>query len=96
VWLVAEVFYRLTGREGLGLGDGKLLALVGALLGWQGVALATFLGAVQGVLVTVPMRALRRQKVMGVELPFGPFLALGAVEALFFGHFLWALLLPEM
>src|SRR5205085_5319876 len=36
-WAIGELYFRLTGREGLGLGDSKLLALVGALLGWRGV-----------------------------------------------------------
>jgi leader peptidase (prepilin peptidase)/N-methyltransferase len=83
VWCLAEAFYRITGREGLGLGDGKLLALVAALLGWQALWACLFLGAVQGLLVTVPARLASRRKVMGVEIPFGPFLALGAVEYLF-------------
>jgi len=83
VWAVAEVFYRLTKREGLGLGDGKLLALVGAFLGWQALPVTLFLAALQGLLVVVPVRALARQRVLGVEVPFGPFLALGALEYLF-------------
>jgi leader peptidase (prepilin peptidase)/N-methyltransferase len=95
VWGVAEAFYRLTGREGLGLGDGKLLAVIGALQGWQVLPLVLFAGALQGLLVAVPLRALRRQKVLGVEIPFGPFLALGAVETLFFGPAALRLLFPD-
>ena len=94
VWLVAEIFYRLTKREGLGLGDGKLLALVAALLGFQALPFVLFLGALQGLLVAVPMRLLRRQQLLGVEIPFGPFLAAGAVETLFLGKWLWSLLVP--
>jgi leader peptidase (prepilin peptidase)/N-methyltransferase len=85
VWTVAEVFYRLTGREGLGLGDGKLLAMVGALLGWQSLIVTLFLGSVQGLVLMVPRRLKSGGKVMGVEIPFGPFLALAAAEYLFFG-----------
>lgn len=53
VWLIAEVFYRLTGREGMGLGDGKLLAVVGALLGWRGVLVALFGGSLVGAVLGV-------------------------------------------
>src|SRR5262249_2819174 len=94
VWLVAEVFYRLTGREGLGLGDGKLLALVAALLGWQVLPPVLFLGAIQGLRVAVPLRLARRQRLLGAEIPFGPFLAMGAVEMLFLNQWLWTTLWP--
>ena len=92
VWLLAEAFQRLTGREGLGLGDGKLLAMVAALLGWQALPFTLFLGALQGLLVTVPRRILTREKLLGVEIPFGPFLALAAAEYLFLAPTLWSLL----
>jgi leader peptidase (prepilin peptidase)/N-methyltransferase len=94
VFGLAELWFRLTRREGIGLGDGKLLALIAAFLGWQVLPLVLLLGALQGLLVAVPLRLLRRQKLMGVEIPFGPFLALGGVEMLFFGRRLMALLFP--
>lgn len=52
-WLIGEVYYRVTGREGLGLGDGMLLAVVGALLGWQGVVVALFGGSVVGSVIGI-------------------------------------------
>lgn len=61
VWLIAWVYYLLTGREGMGMGDGKLLAVVGALLGWPGVVVALFggslVGSVLSVLMILAMRA---------------------------------------
>ena len=94
VWLVAEVYYRLRKREGLGLGDGKLLALVGALLGWRGVVVALFLGSMLGAVIGIAAIAARRKAGPGdgedadqplryVELPFGPFLAAAALLYLF-------------
>src|SRR5207244_10791327 len=47
-WTIGEVYWLVTGREGLGLGDGTLLAVVGALLGWRGVGASLFGGAVLG------------------------------------------------
>jgi leader peptidase (prepilin peptidase) / N-methyltransferase len=62
-WLIGEIYFRVTRREGLGLGDGMLLALVGALLGWQGVLVALFggsmIGSVIGISALVIGRAAR-------------------------------------
>ena len=52
-WAIAEIYYRITHREGLGLGDGMLLALVGALLGWRGVLVALFGGSVIGSVIGI-------------------------------------------
>jgi len=60
-WAIGELYYRITGREGLGLGDGMLLAVVGALLGWHGVLVSLFggstIGAVIGITAVVLARA---------------------------------------
>jgi leader peptidase (prepilin peptidase)/N-methyltransferase len=60
-WAIGEIYYRITHREGLGLGDGMLLALVGALLGWRGVLVALFggsmIGSVIGITALVVARA---------------------------------------
>lgn len=60
VWLIAEVYYRITGREGMGLGDGKLLAVIGALLGWRGVVVALFGGSLVGSVLGVAALLLAR------------------------------------
>ncbi|MEO8702446.1 MAG: A24 family peptidase, partial [Kofleriaceae bacterium] len=61
-WLVGEIYYRLRGREGLGLGDGMLLAVVGALFGWRGVLVSLFGGSVVGsVIGVVGLLAARRR-----------------------------------
>jgi leader peptidase (prepilin peptidase) / N-methyltransferase len=61
VRLVADGYYYLTGREGLGLGDGKLLAMMGALLGWRAIPAIVFLSSVVGILVSVPVLLARRR-----------------------------------
>lgn len=62
VRLVADGYYYLTGREGLGLGDGKLLAMMGALLGWRALPAIVFLSSVVGILVSVPVLLAQRKK----------------------------------
>jgi len=76
-WLVRAGYYRLRGREGLGFGDVKLMAGLGAWLGWQSLASVVLLAAIAGLLVMLPV-ALRRGEAAGLRLPFGAYLALGA------------------
>ena len=87
-WLIGELYFRIRKREGLGLGDAKLLAVVGALLGWKGVLATLFGGSVLGTVLTlVGMLAASKsedgQSRMTAELAFGPFLAAAAVFYLF-------------
>jgi leader peptidase (prepilin peptidase)/N-methyltransferase len=96
VRLLSDGYYWLTKREGLGYGDGKLLALIGALLGWRAVLFSLFGGSLLGTLVALPVLAIARHRAPGpeevsfrhVELPFGPFLAAAAVAYLFLGEVL--------
>ncbi len=59
-WLIGEIYYRVTKREGLGLGDSMLLAVIGALLGWRGVVVALFGGSVIGSVLGITVLLLRR------------------------------------
>ena len=80
--LLINVWYWLREEEGMGLGDVNLLALIGAFLGWQGVLLALFGGALAGALVGLSLLATRKLELTS-KLPFGTFLAVGALVALF-------------
>jgi leader peptidase (prepilin peptidase)/N-methyltransferase len=77
---IAEAYYRLRGQEGLGMGDVKLLAMIGAFLGWKLVLLtlifASFTGSLAGGLLIASGRGS-----MKYALPFGTFLAVGALFA---------------
>ncbi len=81
LWLVAIVGARLFGQDAMGGGDIKMMALIGAFLGWQGMLLTLFLGAVLGVLVFLPFKVAGREKLV----PFGVFLAMGAAAAWLIG-----------
>lgn len=98
VRLIADGYYYLTGREGLGYGDGKLLAVIGALLGWQAVVASLFLGSLLGTAISVPLLLAARRRgpdptvkddapddpsLRHVEVPFGPFLVLGAIAYIY-------------
>ena len=59
-WLIGEIYFRIKKREGLGLGDGMLLAVVGALLGWKGVVVSLFGGSVVGSVIGITVLLLQR------------------------------------
>jgi leader peptidase (prepilin peptidase)/N-methyltransferase len=122
IWLVANVYLLLTGRDGMGYGDGKLLAIIGALMGWPAVVFALFIGSLVGSVVGIPVALVMRRRDRGeveseqaaegaageaaraatdeaaaeaaaeaeaepslrhMPLPFGPFLAVGALAYVF-------------
>jgi leader peptidase (prepilin peptidase)/N-methyltransferase len=84
LWLVREVYYRLRHVEGMGLGDVKMMLMVGAFLGWQLTLLTIFIGSLLGSLVGV-MLILVRGGSMKMQVPFGVFLGPAAIIALFVG-----------
>ena len=71
-------------KEAMGLGDVKLMAMVGAFIGWRLVLLGIFLGSFFGSVVGVALIALGKAD-MQTKVPFGPYLALGALVSLFYG-----------
>ncbi len=87
LYLVAVVYEFLTKKEGMGGGDVKLLAMIGAFLGWQSVLPIIFLSSLFGSLVGVPLMLIRRSDTK-LAIPFGPFLALGALIYLLWGRYL--------
>ncbi|MCF8049835.1 MAG: prepilin peptidase [Desulfobacterales bacterium] len=92
--LIAWGYSALTGKEGMGGGDIKLLAMIGAFVGWQGVLFTVFVSSAVGTAVGLAMM-LRAKKGMKMALPFGPFLAVGAITYLFFGPELIVLYLRQ-
>ena len=80
--LLINFWYWIRQEEGMGLGDVNLMALIGAFLGWKGVVLALFVGALAGALFGLALMAAGRLK-LASKLPFGTFLAIGALIALF-------------
>lgn len=85
LWSIYWLFKIVTGKEGMGYGDFKLLAAIGAWFGWQllpaVILLSSVLGAVIGIALIVFAKRGRE-----TPMPFGPFLAIGGIAALFFGQ----------
>jgi len=97
---ISDGYYFLTRREGMGYGDGKLLAVIGALAGWQAVVFSLFAGSLMGSVIGITVLVIARRNqppdppsedesetdptpLRHVELPFGPFLVMGAICYLF-------------
>lgn len=81
LWLVGLVGKLVFKEEAMGGGDIKMMAMVGAFLGWQGVLLTIFLGALAGTAIFLPLALVGRKKLV----PFGVFLALGAAVTYLIG-----------
>jgi leader peptidase (prepilin peptidase) / N-methyltransferase len=84
LFLVAWGYQLVTKREGMGGGDIKLLAMIGAFIGWKGVLLTIFIASLTGTLAGMAL-IFRRRGDMKLAVPFGPFLAVGAIAYLFMG-----------
>jgi leader peptidase (prepilin peptidase) / N-methyltransferase len=84
LWLVFHLFRLLTGKEGMGYGDFKLMAALGAWMGWGVLPLVILLSSLVGAIVGLAMLGLRRHTA-GQPLPFGPFIAAAGWIALLFG-----------
>jgi leader peptidase (prepilin peptidase) / N-methyltransferase len=85
LWALAWLSPYLFGKEGMGGGDIKLMAMLGAFLGWKTTLLTIMVGAILGSVIglgLIATKVIRRDD----YVPFGPFLAFGAVVSLFFQH----------
>jgi leader peptidase (prepilin peptidase)/N-methyltransferase len=84
LWLVSEAYFKLRGREGMGLGDVKMMLMVGAFLGAKRTLLTILAGSLLGSVLGIAIIAAKR-KDSDYELPFGTFLGAGALIVVFFG-----------
>jgi len=84
LWSVYWLFKLVTGKEGMGYGDFKLLAAIGAWLGWQMLPVTLLLSSVVGAAIGIAMIVLVKHD-RRIPIPFGPYLAGGGLVALFFG-----------
>ncbi len=85
LYAIAAGYYAVRKEEGMGMGDVKMLAMIGAFLGWQSVLLTLVLASLSGAVIGLALIAVQRGS-MKYALPFGTFLALGALVAMLAGQ----------
>ncbi len=95
LWSVYWLFRFVTGKEGMGFGDFKLLAALGAWMGWQSLPLIVILSSAVGAVLGMAILALRRQG-RSQPLPFGPYLAAAGWIVLLWGDEISALIMPGL
>jgi len=86
LWLMGFVWEKLRGVEAMGLGDVKMMFMVGAYLGWRLAVLTIFIGVFSGSIIGIAMMAKSSKRNMRMMLPFGIFLGIGAIASLLVGH----------
>ena len=92
LWLVFHLFKLVTGKEGMGYGDFKLLAALGAWLGWQSLPLIILLSSAVGAIFGITMILTKLQE-RSQPIPFGPYLAVAGWVAMLYGNQLIAMYL---
>jgi len=85
LWLMGWIWEKLRGVEAMGLGDVKMMFMVGAYLGWRLTILTIFVGVLTGSIIGMFLMVRSGRRNMQMLLPFGIFLGLGAIAALLFG-----------
>jgi leader peptidase (prepilin peptidase)/N-methyltransferase len=95
LWFVFHAYRLIRGKEGMGAGDFKLLAALGAWLGWQLIPSIILLSSAVGAVVGIAL-VVGRKHDRDVPIPFGPYLAGGGIAALFFGEPLTRLWMPPV
>jgi leader peptidase (prepilin peptidase)/N-methyltransferase len=90
LWLIGWIWERLRGVEAMGLGDVKMMLMVGAYLGWRLTVLTLFLGVLTGSITGIMLMFKRGQRNLQMLLPFGIFLGIGSIIALLVGKYLIA------
>jgi leader peptidase (prepilin peptidase)/N-methyltransferase len=93
LWTVYWLFKLVTGKEGMGFGDFKLLAAIGAWLGWKSLPAVILVSAGAGAVIGIILIVLTRRS-RGTPIPFGPYLALGGLVSLIWGDTLRAVYFP--
>ncbi len=88
LWLMGWTWEKLRGIEAMGLGDVKMMFMVGAYLGWRLTILTIFVGVLTGSVIGILLMVRQRERNMQLLLPFGVFLGLGAIASLLFGSHL--------
>ncbi len=92
IWLIIYLYKQIRKKEGMGLGDAKLMAGIGVLFGWQSIPLVLFVAAVLGLLLVMPSLVAKKKNLKS-EIPFGPYIITAGLIYFLFGNILYKIVL---
>ena len=87
IWSIITLYMKIRRKEGMGLGDAKLLAAIGFWFGWYSIPYVIFLSSLSALLIALPS-LINKSKNMSSQIPFGPYLIFGTVVYLFVRNYL--------
>ncbi len=78
IWLIIFFYKKVRNKEGMGLGDAKLMAVVGFWFGWVSIPFTIFISSVVALVLVIPS-LLKKTKDMSAQIPFGPYIIIGCI-----------------
>ena len=78
IWLIILFYKKVRNKEGMGLGDAKLMAVVGFWFGWISIPFTIFISSVVALILVIPS-LLKKTKDMSAQIPFGPYIVIGCI-----------------
>ena len=78
IWLIIFFYKKVRNKEGMGLGDAKLMAVVGFWFGWISIPFTIFISSVVALILVIPS-LLKKTKDMSAQIPFGPYIIIGCI-----------------
>jgi len=78
IWLIILFYKKVRNKEGMGLGDAKLMAVVGFWFGWISIPFTIFISSVVALILVIPS-LLKKTKDMSAQIPFGPYIIIGCI-----------------
>lgn len=85
IWLIIFIYKKLRNKEGMGLGDAKLLSVIGFWFGWVSIPFVIFFSSAVALLIVIP-DVIRNKKNLSSQIPFGPYLIVGCIIFLVFNE----------
>jgi leader peptidase (prepilin peptidase)/N-methyltransferase len=85
IWLIILFYKKIRNKEGMGLGDAKLMAVVGFWFGWISIPFTIFISSVVALVLVIPS-LLKKTKDMSAQIPFGPYIIIGCILYISFAN----------
>ena len=85
IWLIILFYKKVRNKEGMGLGDAKLMAVVGFWFGWISIPFTIFISSVVALVLVIPS-LLKKTKDMSAQIPFGPYIIIGCILYISFAN----------